>query len=181
MDKESELDLIKSARSGNQQAFRLLVEAHQGLAYSIAFRFTRDEKESEDIAQEAFIKIWRNLAKYNGEYKFKTWLAKIVTNRCLDYLKSGRRKYESEKKEYREPSHRYEENKLEAEELKAIVLQLANQLTEKLKAVFILRDLEMLESEEVCEVLQMSAGNMKSNLYYARLKIKEGLQRFYKN
>ncbi|MBS1557978.1 MAG: RNA polymerase sigma factor [Bacteroidetes bacterium] len=179
MHPEHELDLIRKSQQGDGTAFRLLVESHQALAYSIAFRFTREEQESEDIVQEAFVKIWKNLSKYNTEFRFKTWLARIVTNQCLDYLKSARKKSMSKIliSEEMAISH---ELKMESEELKTIVYKLADQLTEKQKAVFILRDLEMLEPEEVCSTLQMSDGNMKSNLYYARLKIKEGLRKFYK-
>ena len=183
MDQESELDLIKRATKGDGKAFRLLVEAHQGLAYAIAFRFTRDEGESEDIVQNAFVNLWKNLGRFNDAFRLKTWLSKMVTNLCLDYLKSGRRKYTSNKNftnETRMMSSE-NENKLEEKELQSIVYRLAEQLTEKQKAVFILRDLELLEPEEVCHVLQMSPGNMKSNLYYARLKIKDGLKKLYKN
>ncbi|GHN00897.1 RNA polymerase sigma factor [Cytophagales bacterium WSM2-2] len=183
MDPELEFDLILKSIAGDAQAFRQLVETHQGLAYSIAYRFTRDENESEDIVQEAFVKLWKNLSKYNSDYRLKTWLGKIVTNLCLDHLKSGRvRKVKSESNFSEEVKNVPASNgsELETEELKAIVFQLAEKLTEKQKAVFILRDLEMFTPEEVCETLQMSAGNMKSNLYYARLKIKEGLQKFYK-
>ncbi|MGC4022684.1 MAG: RNA polymerase sigma factor [Cyclobacteriaceae bacterium] len=154
-----------------------MVEAHQGLAYSIAFRFTRDENESEDLVQEAFIKIWKNISNYNEEYRLKTWLSKITTNLCLDYLKSSRNKKMTNEAKEQEPF--VHEDKLETEELKNIVLRLAEQLTEKQKAVFILRDLELQTTEEVCQALQMSASNMKSNLYYARMKIKEGLQKIY--
>jgi RNA polymerase sigma-70 factor (ECF subfamily) len=182
MDQETELNLVQKSLSGDAQSFRLLVEAHQGLAYSIAFRFTRDEQESEDIVQEAFIKTWKSISRYNKEFRFKTWLGKIVTNLCLDYLKSGRIKNKSGEKlnDTMVFSDRHEV-KLEADELREIVYQLADQLTEKQKAAFILRDLEMLEVEEVCEMLKMTAGNLKSNLYYARLKIKEGLERIYKD
>lgn len=176
---EQELDLIRKSQHGDGIAFRLLVESHQALAYSIAFRFTREEQESEDIVQEAFVKIWKNLSKYNTEFRFKTWLARIVTNQCLDYLKSARQKSMSKIliSEEMTISH---EHKMESEELKTIVYKLADQLTAKQKTVFILRDLEMLEPEEVCSILQIPDGNMKSNLYYARLKIKEGLKKFYK-
>jgi RNA polymerase sigma-70 factor (ECF subfamily) len=183
MDQESELDLIKRAIRGDRQAFRQLVESHQGLAYSIAYRFTGDELESEDIVQNAFVKLWKNLSKYNQEFRLKTWLSKIVTNLCLDYLKSEKKKRTVDRGHNKEmmmlPSPH--ENKLEEEELRSIVYRLAEQLTAKQKAVFVLRDLEMLESDEVCQILQMTPGNMKSNLYYARLKIREGLKGFYKD
>ncbi|HTH54501.1 MAG TPA: RNA polymerase sigma factor [Cyclobacteriaceae bacterium] len=179
MDQAIELNLVRKSAEGDHQAFRQLVEAHQHLAYSIAFRFTQDENESEDIVQEAFVKLWKNLPKYKVEFRVKTWLSKMVTNLCLDHLKSGRKKnlVSEGRGKGNEPS--IDEDKLEHEELKSIVVRLAEQLTEKQKAVFVLRDLEQLTPEEVCQALQMSAGNMKSNLYYARLKIKEGLQKFY--
>src|SRR6185295_11025090 len=103
MDPELELNLIRKSIDGDHQAFRQLVESHQGLAYSIAYRFTRDENESEDIVQEGFVKLWRNLSKYNAEYRFKTWLSKIVTNLSLDYLKSGRKKKTISENNFSEP------------------------------------------------------------------------------
>jgi len=179
MDQAVELNLIKRSAEGDHQAFRQLVEAHQNLAYSIAFRFTQDENESEDIVQDAFVRLWKNLPKYNAEFRFKTWLSRIVTNLCLDYLKSGRKKKIMGEKNIKGNEPAISEDRLEHEELRLIVFRLAEQLTEKQKAVFVLRDLEQLTPEEVCQTLEMSPGNMKSNLYYARLKIKEGLQKFY--
>jgi len=180
MDQELELDLISKSVKGDSQAFRCLVESHQRLAYSIAFKFTRDEGESEDITQEAFIKLWKNISHYKEEFRFKTWLSKIVTNLCLDYLKSARRKSKSDEKLSEEMMQTDRlEMKLEADELRDIVYKLAEQLTVKQKAVFILRDLETMEPDEVCQILQMSYGSMKSNLYYARLKVKESLQKYY--
>ena len=181
MNPAHELNLIRKSQRGDANAFRTLVELHQGLAYSIAFRFTREEQESEDIVQEAFIKIWKNLSKYNQEFNFKTWLARIVTNQCLDYLKSARKKNTTKILISEEMNVSEHEHKMESEELKAIVYQLADQLTEKQKAVLVLRDLEMMDPEEVCSILQMPDANMKSNLYYARLKVKEGLKKFYKD
>ncbi|MBI1768181.1 MAG: RNA polymerase sigma factor [Bacteroidetes bacterium] len=183
MDPETELNLIRKSIDGDHQAFRQLVESHQGLAYSLAYRFTREEKESEDIVQEAFVKLWKNLSRYNAQYRLKTWLCKIVTNLSLDYLKSGRKKKVMSENNFPAKSmieRVVHEDELESEELKSIVLRLAEQLTEKQKVVFILRDLETLSSEEVCQTLEMTPGNMKSNLYHARLKIKDGLQKIYK-
>lgn len=179
MDPEKEFQLIQKSMLGDPQAFRLLVETYQGLAYSIAFRFTREEQESEDIVQEAFVKVWKNLSRYDKQFSFKTWLAKIVTNLCLDFLKSGRRKKMIREHQVKMTEPSVDESKIEMDELKAIVAELASRLTEKQRAVFILRDLEQFTPDEVCAALNMSFGNVKSNLYYARIKIKDGLQKFY--
>ena len=180
----SELETIEKAAAGDQQAFRVLVESFQGFVYSIAFRFTGVEAEAEDLVQECFIRLWKNLSRYNPEYKMRTWLGKMVTNLCLDFLKSARKKNEKRRLNMDErlpaidPTHF--ENELNASELHAIVMKLADRLTPKQRAAFILRDLEMLDVKEVCDMLGLSAGNLKSNLYYARMSIKENLIKYYK-
>ena len=184
MHRGAEHDLIKKAADGDHQAFRNLVEFHQSFAYALAYRYTNEEDDAEDITQEAYIKIWKKLDQYDDQFPFKAWLGKIVINLCLDHLKSSKRKHESGKitadtvlamAGSQEPGR-----ELEATELKTIVYALAEKLTEQQRSAFILRDLEMLSVEEACVMLNQSPGNLKSNLYYARLKIKEGLMTFYK-
>ncbi len=183
MHQEAELSLIKRAIEGDHQAFRILVEFYQAFAYALAHRFLNDKDDAQDIVQDAFIRVWKNLGRYNPEFKFKTWLSKIVTNLCLDYMKSRERKNAHGKTKVDEnltaADDTHLERELEATELKAIVAQLAGKLTDKQRAVFVLRDLELLQTEEVCKILGISPANMKSNLYYARVKIKVGLQRYY--
>jgi RNA polymerase sigma-70 factor (ECF subfamily) len=180
---QTEQETIARATAGDQQAFRVLVEAHQGLVYSIAFRFVRSETEAEDLTQETFIRLWKNLSRYNPQFKLKTWIGKIVTNLALDHLKSAQKKSEKNRRELHDElnvmSHQSPEQELNSTELHQIILRLSEQLTPKQQAVFVLRDLEQLDGNEVCEILEMSAGNMKSNLYYARLHMKERLEKYY--
>ena len=79
--------------AGDTFAFREVVEKNQAFAYSLSFRLVADSGEAEDITQEAFLRLWKHLPNYRFEIKLTTWLYKIVTNLCLDYLKSrhGRR------------------------------------------------------------------------------------------
>lgn len=180
MEKEIEFNLIERSAKGNTEAFRALVEANQGFAISLASRFVREVTVAEDIVQEAFIRVWKNLNRYDFNFRFKTWLGKIVTNLCLDAGKSA--KYRQTLTLDDTVPHQANENatnELEHEELRNIILHLAAQLTPKQQAVFVLRDLEQLEPDEVCKALDMSNGNMKSNLYYARVHIKAGLEKYY--
>ena len=180
----TEPEAIERAKAGDQQAFRFLVESFQGFVYSIAFRFTSDEAEAEDLTQEAFIRLWKNLDRYNPEYKLRTWLGKIITNLSLDFLKSSRKKSERERISMDEhlpvADHKHHENELNARELQGILRKLADQLNPKQKAAFVLRDLEMMDVSEVCELLGETAANLKSNLYYARKNIRENLLLYYK-
>jgi len=83
-------ELISLANDGDIRAFEMLVDEYKGLVYSIAFRLTGDVQESEDLLQETFVRVWKNLSKYNSAFSVKTWIAKITVNLCLDYLKSAR-------------------------------------------------------------------------------------------
>lgn len=85
-------ELIESAIAGDHQAFRVIVEAFQGFVYSIAFRFTGNTDDAEDLTQEAFIRLWKNLNRFDPQREMKKWLGKIISNLCLDYLKSARKK-----------------------------------------------------------------------------------------
>jgi RNA polymerase sigma-70 factor (ECF subfamily) len=181
MEQEAERSLIRRCAEGDHQAFRALVENHQGFAYSLAFRFIRDEDQSEDIVQEAFIRVWKNVDRYDPQFRFKTWLGRIVTNLSLDYQKSARKRFEvAESKEYPVQPEAPDTNQIEVSELREILYRLADQLAGKQRAVFFLRDLEQLGVDEVCAMLGMTPGNMKSSLFYARMKVREGLRQYYR-
>lgn len=185
MQDATELELIQRAQNDDRQAFRKLLEMHQRFAYSVAYRFTANSADAEDITQEVFIKLWKNLKHYRQEIKLTTWLYQIITNQCLDYLKSSARKQQRMNVEVKSGTSVIDqvnhEKQMEDHELLNIITALAKQLTPKQQTVFILRDLEGLSVEEVCHITEMSSGNMKSNLYYARQKIREDLTRYYKD
>jgi RNA polymerase sigma-70 factor, ECF subfamily len=176
-------ELIQKAVRGSQQAFRAIVEANQGFVYAVAFRFVNDEQDAEDLTQEIFVRLWKNLHTYKQEVKLTTWLYKIVTNRCLDFLKSRHGRQRKNKVDI-DRSHFVQdrstpEKEFQQQELSRIIHAAAEELTPKQKAVFILRDLEGLSQEEVSDTLSMSTGNVKSNLFYARQKMTEKLKAYY--
>lgn len=176
-------EVIQEAARGSQQAFRAIVEANQRFVYAVAFRFVHDQHEAEDITQDVFVRLWKNLHAYKAEVKLTTWLYKIVTNRCLDFLKSrhGRQRNNKADIELQLNMHSPStpETDFHRQELTEMVYAAADELTPKQKAVFILRDLEGLTSDEVCETLSMTAANVKSNLFHARQKIAEKLKNKY--
>ena len=179
---QTEREIIDRALRGDTLAFRELVERHQSFAYRLAYRFTNNSNDAEDIVQEAFIRIWKNLNKYRAEVKFTTWLYKIIANLSLDFLKSAYRKKIVRKEIGMNDtliSEGSADQKMMADELQQALKEMTNKLTPKQQAVFILRDLEDLSMAEVAEILSMPAGNVKSNLYYARKKISELLAAHY--
>ena len=184
MQQSEELDLIARAQRGDHQAFRILVDQYHRFAYAVAFRITRNHSDADDITQEAFIKLWKHLGKYRTGIKLTTWLYQIVTNQCLDFLKSVNKKQQVRNTEMSVAlpiaDETSAEKKSDDRELLEVITTLASRLTPKQQAAFVLRDLEGLSVEEVCEILEMSPGTLKSNLYYARNKIREDLNLYYK-
>lgn len=183
MEENPEAEIIGRAATGDTYAFRLLVEKYQGYALRLAMRFVGNRFDAEDIVQEVFIRIWKKLSQYRKEVKFTTWLYTIVTNRCLDFLKSSKRRREhlTDTVEYHlqlaDPDTLA--NVQEDKELISWITKMTDRLTVKQKAVFILRDLEGLSVREVCEILSMSAGNVKGNLYHARIRMAEWMRKYY--
>jgi RNA polymerase sigma-70 factor, ECF subfamily len=179
-----ESEIIEKATAGDVKAFRALVEKHQTFILRVAFKFVRNTNDAEDITQEAFIRLWNNLHKYKPEIKLTTWMYTIVTNLCLDFLRSSRFKHSKKTSSMDEDMKLYSNSTTVSDqvvdaELRSSILQLSEALTPKQKAVFVLRDIEELDVDEVCAILQESAANVKSNLYYARKKMSELIQRYY--
>ena len=172
MQELKDSELIKKAINNDMHAFRILVERYQSMAYSVAYKYVNNPHDSEDIVQEAFVRIWKNLSNFQTDKKFSTWLYRIVTNLALDNLKS---KYKTVQKstgsiESFNPiiTDKNPSELLENQELWEIVHQASDRLTPKQKAVFVLKDLEGLDTAEVMNILSMNEGSVKSNLYYAR-------------
>jgi RNA polymerase sigma-70 factor (ECF subfamily) len=181
----SETELIEKAQNGDRNAFRRLVEDWQGFVYSIAYRFVGNSDDSEDLVQETFIKLWKNLKNYKPQSPMKPWLGRIVTNLCLDFLKSAKTRQARHNTQLTDvllhSTSGTPEQEFDKAELQNVIRRLALELTPRQQSVFVLRDLEEMEVDEVTEILQITKDVVKSNLYYARIKIKEGLQAYYGN
>lgn len=175
-------DVIRLAMRGDIQAYRKLVEHHQAFAYAVAYRMLGNEDEAEDMVQEVFIKLWKVLPGYRQEIKLTTWLYKIITNQCLDHLKSNYRKANQNRKSVLDlviQAPGTPDNELQQREWIVQVQEAAAALTPTQKAVFVLRDLQGLDVEEVCQVLEMNDTQVKSNLYHARKAIAQQLEKYY--
>src|SRR5690606_12823518 len=166
---------------GDMHAFRQLVERHQRFVYGLAYRLVGTVGDAEDIVQESFVRLWKNLSLYRPETKVSTWLYTIVTNRCLDHLKSRHNKHA--RRTLNLPGNSETavspDQALLHEEFDLALKKASEALSPKQKAVFVLRDIEGLPMSEIGSMLSMSPGKVKSNLYYARKKVGELLTLYY--
>ena len=183
MDKEQLLKIIELSKKKDQLAFKKLVEYYQGYVFSLAFKLMCDEEDAKDIVQESFIRVWQHIGKFNLNTKFTTWLYKIVFNLSMDKLKANKRRkhilIESEHISvlFEKFMGENPETDIANKDLAMLITSLADELTPKQKVVFVLRDLQGAEMDEISDITSMSKGTVKSNLYYARLNIREKLKR----
>jgi RNA polymerase sigma-70 factor, ECF subfamily len=171
--------IIENCKKGDKQAFKALMLNYSDYVFALAFRILSNDEDARDIVQETFIRVWKNLDRYNAEVKITTWIYKITTNLCLDKLKSHKRKplnfdHEIEKTAYLLCSENLNDH-LDNKQIAELINQMTENLTPKQKIVFVLKDIEGLESEEVEKITGMDNGQIKSNLYYARQQIKNRL------
>jgi RNA polymerase sigma-70 factor, ECF subfamily len=183
MSDPSDQEIVEEVRRGSAQAFRHLVERHQAFVYRLAYRFLGTVGDAEDITQESFIRLWKTLDRYRADAKLTTWLYKIVTNLCLDHLKSWHNRRAKRTIELAGYSGLHSaftaDQELINDEFFAAIERLTDELSPKQKAVFVLRDMEQMTMSEVAEVLSMDARQLKSNLYYARKKVSEMVTLYY--
>ncbi len=189
---EEDRALIQSAQTGDTAAFRRLVERHQRRAFSIALGMVRDENDARDLVQEAFLRVYRGLDRFQGGSSFFTWFYRIVTNLAIDFMrKPGRREAEHDDGRTRVDANEAEfpfMAKIDgAEPLDAVHRQeLASRLRAALDAlppyhrgVVLMREVEGMSYEEMAQAMNVSKGTIMSRLFHARQKLQKALADCY--
>jgi RNA polymerase sigma-70 factor (ECF subfamily) len=183
----SQAELIRSAREGDKEAFYSLVHQCERAVYVAAIAILNNRADAEEVAQEAVLKAFANLAQFRGEAKFSTWLIQITINEARVRLRKDRRHlYESvdEHQTDEEGEHfpkdfadwrEVPSETLQREELRQALKQAIARLAPKYREVLILRDVQQLSTEETAQVLGISEGNVKARLLRARLQMRDAL------
>ena len=178
-----EIKLIEECRGGNLNNFRKLVELTSPFAFSVAFRMLGDEDQAKDVVQEAMVTIWQKLKKIRSAEVYKTWIYRIVINKCYDQLRKRKRNPEfiADEKTWKLLSDSIYENpssELENSETARIINLLSNRLSPKQKAVFVLSDIEQMSHDEISAITGISKSGIKANLHYARKSISEMVEKY---
>jgi RNA polymerase sigma-70 factor (ECF subfamily) len=178
-----DIRLIEECRSGNLNNFRKVVEASTPFAFSVAFRMLGDEDLAKDVVQETMVTVWQKISKIKSPEVYKTWLYRIVLNKCYDELRKQKKNPEisQDDSSWTKLSEKISENTSEGignTEMAVIISGLTEKLSPKQKAVFILSDLEEMTNDEVAVITGMNKLTVKANLYYARRSIRNMLQKY---
>ncbi|MBE5054725.1 sigma-70 family RNA polymerase sigma factor [Pseudoflavonifractor sp. DSM 107456] len=183
---QSEAELVRLARQGDESAFALLVEQNQSRIYNLALRMTRNPDDAAEFTQEAFLNAWRGLSKFQGESSFSTWLYRLTSNLCIDFLRREKRRSglsmtvslddEEEGRQADVPDERFSpEQSAERREVQELIRAGLRSLSEEHRRVLVLRELDGLSYAEIAQLLGLEEGTVKSRIARARLALRKYL------
>ena len=180
--KAIEAEAIERAKQGDEAAFEALYNLHKRRVYSLCLRMVSNPAQAEDLAQEAFLQLFRKISTFRGESAFSTWLHRMTVNVVLMNLRRKGLPLVS-LEETLETDEETPRKELGAPDLKLtgsidrLQLQRAiEKLPPGYKTVFVLHDVEGFEHNEIAEMVGCSIGNSKSQLHKARLKLRDALK-----
>ena len=167
--------LAGAAAKGDMAAFEELYKRHNRRVYSVCLRMTHNVSEAEDLAQEAFIQVFRKIGSFRGESAFTTWLHRLTVNQVLMHFRKKSVKLERTTQEGDTPEQivRGTQNPNTMSVMDRIALDRAiAQLPRGYREVFLLHDVEGHDHEEVAQILGVAVGTSKSQLHKARMKLR---------
>jgi RNA polymerase sigma-70 factor (ECF subfamily) len=168
--------LVSGLLRGDREDFRRFVDAYTGAAMAMALNMLNDREDAEDICQEVFIQVFRNLRNFDTNRSFKTWFYTIVYRRCLDHLKRRRRARELVRKMGNDPSTLPVEAPSFSAESKRLPSRLLDRLSIKERTALCLWANDGYTALEISQVLGCAASTARVYLFQARKKIKKLLE-----
>lgn len=171
-------ELIKQSISGDQYAFAQLLNRYKNLVYSVVLRMVNDTEEANDLAQEIFIKLYKNLDKYQPEYKFSTWLIRISTNHVIDYHRKRKQETVSieempyEVTNYMTPEKEY----VKKEEIKQLECAIKT-LPDLYKIPIVLYHQQGLRYQEIADAIGEPLSKVKNRIFRGRKMLRESLEK----
>jgi RNA polymerase sigma-70 factor (ECF subfamily) len=186
---ELERTLLRRLRDRDERAFRELIENHRDRVFNLTYRMLGNRPEAEDVAQEVFITVFKTIDTFREESKFSTWLYRVTVNHCKNRIKYLARRHDRDRDELDEASretngasggpvrHVQPDQALESAQLEVLLQEAIAKLDDDHRVVVVLREIEDLSIEEICEITGLPDGTVKSRLHRARLALRKRLQR----
>lgn len=175
-NEDPDAEVIESVAGGDEKAFEQVVEKYQHPVLNTIYRYVGDRVEAEDIAQEVFLRVWRQARNFKGESRFSTWLYRIVVNQCLSF----RRKYKETLQPLdatieKEDGSRTPENEVESRRGAEIVRKAVDELPSRQRIALILSKFEGKSYKEIAQIMGVSLSTVESLIFRARSSLKKKL------
>ncbi len=187
-----EQDFIKALQQGTNQAYGQLLDEYQQKVFGTCISFVPNQEDAEDIAQEVFVEVFNSIAKFKGDSKLSTWIYRIATNKCLEFIRKKNTKKRfgfmqsllgndtpidrsSYFTEFNHPGIQ-----LENKEKNEILFAAINKLPESQRTVYTLNKIDDLSYQEVSEITQKSISSIESLLFRTKKNLQVSLHDYYK-
>jgi RNA polymerase sigma-70 factor (ECF subfamily) len=172
---DDDFSLIKRFIEGDESTFGILMQRHKEKVRNIVYLTLNNHDLVDDIAQEVFLTIYKNLSRFRFESQFTTWLYRITVNKCKDYLRRAKIRQIFLPINNTDEDPGYEQSP-ETSEVQEIVHNAIGKLPDKLRIPLLLKDIEGMSYQEIAESVQCEIGTVKSRIFRAR----EGLRTLLK-
>ncbi len=189
-----ELDLVKRAQAGDNEAFDELVSRFRTRVYGMIYNMVHNEQDAWDLAQDSFLKAWKSIERFRGQSSFYTWIYRIVMNVTIDWLRkkqvrgSGAEFDNAIQLKEIDPASRtvphadaLPHERMQQKEIRGRIEAAIAQLSPEHRAVILMKEIEDMQYHEIAESLGCSIGTVMSRLFYARKKLQNLLRDVYEN
>jgi len=179
----SDKQLVSNYLKGDEKSLEILIKRYLNPIYSFVYYYINNQEEAEDITQEVFIKVWRNLKKFDRSKSFKTWIFSIAKNTCIDNARKKQKEIPFSKFENKNGKNMVSEtiidksllpnNILEKKDIIKLLNSKIKKLSKKYRQVLILKHNEGLTFQEISDILKEPLNTIKSRYRRALLHLKE--------
>jgi RNA polymerase sigma-70 factor (ECF subfamily) len=178
-DGPSDEDLVRAAREGDEAAFEALYRRHEVRAWRVAKNLVGNREDAGDLVQEAFLRVFRSLDRFDFEHEFTTWLYRIVTNLAIDHLRHLRQSRIVRREDASEslPGGASPGEGVESDEARRAVRRALDALPPKFKTVMVLRELHGLSCKEIASIVASTHATVRWRLHRARTLFREAFER----
>jgi RNA polymerase sigma-70 factor (ECF subfamily) len=178
-------ELAIRARGGDMLSFETLVTRKTPAVVSLARRIVGNGEDARDVAQMVFLRVWGEIHRYDSKYSLNTWLYRIATNLSIDFLRSSRSRERAHGatlhlvREREEATASESSRTAEDAELVQLFEAVSCRLSEKQKAVFVLREMQDCDTREIAEILGCGESTVRNHLFNARRILRKEMERLY--
>lgn len=183
LESYTDLELVKKFKKGNENGFDVLVKRYQTRIYLLAYRMVHNQEDAWELSQEAFVRAYKSLRKFKEKSSFYTWIYRICFNQCLTFLNKSKKDKNvssldtmtedrliletvTQKDEKNEPDMIKRQ-----QQISMAISNALGQLPVRQKLVFIMRQYDQLDNDEIAKMLHLSTGGVKSNYHHAIKKL----------
>ena len=178
-------ELAIQARGGDMLSFETLVSRKTPAVVCLARRVVGNVEDARDVAQMVFLRVWKEIHRYDEQYSLNTWLYRIATNLAIDFLRSARSREKAHGatlhlvREREESTAAGASRSAEDRELARLFEAVSGKLSEKQKAAFVLREMEDCDTRDIAQILGCGESTVRNHLFNARRILRKEMVRLY--